>query len=202
MSSIMSSTLLSIPVAHPVVHTVVHPAARAAFIPATHPALNPAVDTAVDTVVHLGLNPSLSPVHTLRQRLLLLLPFYILAFQILRSFQLPPPFQLPIQPRVQSRVHLPQFPLVVVASDPNLAEFTLNSGATRLPPLDLRQPVVQLGQFPIDLQPLGFGADAFERPVDAPDARVDAQREVVRVMLLESGAGRDCDESFFWKARG
>jgi hypothetical protein len=69
----------------------------------------------------------------------------------------------------------------------------LDLRAPRCPLFDLGESVAQLGEFFRDGRLLGRGADALELPLFAAGA--EAEREEVRVVALEGGAGGYGDES-------
>jgi hypothetical protein len=84
---------------------------------------------------------------------------------------------------------------LVAALKPHSRELLVNLLLPLLPLLDLGEPLTQLGKFLLDARLLALGADALELPLVALLAL--AERERVRVVPLEGGACRDCDESYY-----
>lgn len=88
--------------------------------------------------------------------------------------------------RVRRRTQL------VAALNPHLLQLALDLRATLLPLFDLGEPLAQLGEFLFDRGFLGRGPDAGELPFFAGLAQ--AEREEVRVVALQGGAGGYCYE--------
>jgi hypothetical protein len=119
----------------------------------------------------------------------------VLVRMLIAGVFLCPHFSLSSLVLFQVRRPLQFFPTL----NPHPPQLLFNLALPLLPHLHLGQPLAQLRQLLFDARLLARSADALKLPFRV---RIDAQRERVRVVFLEAGAGRYCDERFSKVSQG